>query len=204
MKECRICRNKGYLKMLNTRCNQNEIQRCAACRQFDDDVQAQKAYYRQRQRIISCDQWERLYQPMGGSSYQDFHPTHSLSEKYRAIFDTAKSENRVWTEYSSGSHFTIAPGIGWVDRVAFYVTKRPCNINLIVENHQSELCLNISSEDAKALLLKLDRQDFSFKEIWYERQLICDNWIIDDYRDEIVALTRKYQRPLADIIELNW
>lgn len=163
---------------------------------YSNNLRAQKAYYGEKQRTITYDLWNRFYLPMG-----ELEPV--LSENSLSL-EQLRQENRVWTEYSSGSHFYIAPGIGWVDRVAYYVTEKPCNINVTVEDPQSELCLNISSEDAKAFLLKLDRQDFSFKEIWYERQLTCDNWIIDDYRDAIVALTRKYQRPLADIIELNW
>lgn len=170
-----------------------------------NDYLAQKAEILKRERIITYDQWQRLYRPVSDDDwYKDFHPYGMLSSADKALFDCAQAEKRLWTEIAEGDSFALIPGIAWVNRIAFYITEKPCRLNLTVEDPLDIQALKVSAADAKKLLIMLDQNDYPFDDIWPEKAVYLDVSTVDDYRLQIYCLCRKYHRRLSDAFELTW
>lgn len=205
MKHCENCYDTGYINTLDTRFDKNVVERCDNCRRYPSDYAAQKAEIRKRERIITYDQWEQFYRPISdGSWYRDFQPYKALNAADKAVFDLALTEKRLWTEIIEDDCFTVIPGIAYVNRVAFYITEKPCHLNVTVEDPVDIQAIKVASADAKQLLLELDQNDYPFTTIWPEKTFFLDVTIVDDYRQPIEWLCRKYHRRLSDAIELSW
>lgn len=68
---------------------------------------------------------------MNDGSYKDFFT--ALNNVDKGIYELAKLENRIWTELAEGDNFWIALGLHFVNRIAIYVTDKPCSLDLLVE-----------------------------------------------------------------------
>lgn len=181
------------------------ITRRKQCEKHASEYLAQKANVREKARTINYDQWERLYRPItNGGWHKDFHPYHALSARDKALFDLAQKEKRLWTEVVEGDSFNVIPGIACVNRVAFYITEKPCRLNLTVEDPLDIQPLRVTSADAKQLLLGLDQNDYPFDVIWSDKTLYLDVSTVDDHRQQVEHLCKKYNRRISDAIELSW
>lgn len=163
------------------------------------------ADYHSKERIISYGQWERLYKPICSEGcYKDFHPYSSLGLDDKAVFDIATTEKRIWTEVAENYYWTILPGLFYVNTVAYYITDKPCRLNLVVEDKMEVLELKVTLADAKELLMALDQGDYPTDETLPQKSCYLDISTVDDYRMPIEALCRKYHRCTPDALELTW
>lgn len=181
------------------------MRHCEKYRLNLSNYDAQKTEIRERERFVTYDQWERLYRPiLDGDSYRDFHPYNALNSDEKAVFDRALEEKRLWTEIIEGDSCTLIPSLAYVNRTAFYITEKPCHLNVTVENPIDIQALKVTSADAMQLLLGLDQNHYPFAIIWAEKTFYLDVSIVDNYRQQIEWLCRKYHRRISDAIELSW
>lgn len=205
IKGCKHCKGNGYIVLNDDGLDQSKVQRCVSCNTFLTDIDAHKAYFIDKPRTITYEQWERLYKPIEENGhYKDFHPLSSLSSHQESIFNKARNENRVWTEVVTDNLFYLVPGIAYVNRIAFYVTNKPCNLNIVVEDKLSEQTLKVTEEDARNLLILLNQIDYPIDDYLEEGEFTADPTIIDSYQKVFNSLCKKYHRPVTDIIKFTW
>lgn len=205
MKHCKTCYGQGWVSTLDTRVNKTVIQRCDECMLFIDDYKAQKAYFRNKQRVITYEQFDRLYKPFKNErgNFRDFMPYKGIDANEQKILDVALKEHRVWTERYE-ENYVITPGPGLVNRTAVYITEKPCRLDIWVEDRCDVQTVKISSLDARDFLLKLDQFDYFFDDHWNEKEFHACSGVVKEYDNLFQFFCKKYKRRMSDEFLLIW
>lgn len=200
MNTCKTCRCTGYIGVDNTEHDQvkrfEDIRRCLDCQLYDDDIAAQKAYIRQKKRLISYSLWERLYRPLCDEteSYINF----------ACELEVAEIENRLWTEFYEDHDVWLEPRFSSVSSTAHYITEKPCRLNIVVDKMLTHETIRLSRAEAAEVLLSLHQSDYPIEDYIDERQFKVHDGLMDEYHYVFVKLCAQQRKPLADTLTLTW
>ena len=89
--------------------------------------------------MLDMETWEDIYEPIvnhmsNNASFQDEHGDGIMFETYGVELDyiSTYDPNYVWTLISSDEKLYIRNGYHWVDRLGYFITRKPWDKSWIV------------------------------------------------------------------------